>query len=246
MIQKRDDGRGSDPGNRPSVLVIEDDATTRNLISICMDAAGFNVIAVGALHSALEILASGFSPHVAIVDLHLPNGAGLDIVRALLAPDGRWPIVIVTGEYDDRWAAEAYSLHPRVQQYILKTRLNWTETATASRGSDGLTIAKFCRDAMARYQSHQRTLHAVSAQAVKDAVPSSISEKTANIMGLYGMGRKSLQWLIGMGSAGLVGTGATIAKLTEWPDTYLSPALVGATVCAFGVAVALYLVRTRK
>jgi CheY-like chemotaxis protein len=228
--------------------LIEDDARVREMMAKSLQMRGFEVVEVGTLKAALDLLASGFSPWVSVLDLNLPNGAGLDVVRALIAASlaGRWPIVIVTGEYDDRWAKEAYDINARVQQYVLKSRLNYFRDDDSKSANGGVSLAKFCYDAISRYKTIQREKQAEQAEAVKRSVPSDLAEKAAHKMGVYGLSRRRLQWIIGLFASGLVGLGAAVSKMSEWPSDWPSPALVGAAVCAFAVSISLYAIRARR
>lgn len=230
----------------PTVLLVEDDARLRELMSQHLRGRGLEVIECGALAPALDILSQGFSPHVCVLDLHLPNGAGLDVVRAMLGAKGRWPIVIVTGAYDDRWATEAYNLDPRVQQYILKDRLSWVgEEPEIGKSFGGVTLWKLCMDAMSRYKAHVIELQSATARAVKESVPSEQIEKAANRMGIYGYSGRRL-WVI-TGSIGviLVSVGGFLAKLSEWPSR-IPPSIVGSMMVAAGVGLAAFFVRRTK
>lgn len=235
--------------SKPTVLLVEDDARVRELMALHLRGRDFEVIECGALTPALEILSQGFAPHVCVLDLHLPNGMGLDVVRALLGAKGRWPIVIVTASYDDRWATEAYGLSPRVQQYILKNRLSWFTNDNKMDDTvsitSGVTLGKLCIDAMSRYRSHVIEVQAETAKAVKESVPTDMIQKAANRMGVYGFSDRRLWFIAGSLGVLLVGIGGVVAKLSEWPER-IPPSLVGATLIAAGVALSAFVVRRSK
>ena len=78
------------------VAVIEDDATLRRVLTKELTNSGFVARAVGAAAQAADLIRE-FSPHVAVLDLKLPDGNGLDVlteVRAI-APDLQ--VVVLTG-----------------------------------------------------------------------------------------------------------------------------------------------------
>ena len=88
---------------RPSVvLVIEDDASMRELISRVLLADGRHVIAVGSAEDA-ETSIRCHRPDVIVCDLVLPGRSGEEFVRRLRA-DSRFesiPLIVVTGLHDD-------------------------------------------------------------------------------------------------------------------------------------------------
>lgn len=91
------------------VLVIEDDHDARAAIERLLRAWGSEVRAVAALAPALELVAGGFRPDAAIVDLRLAEGAdGIDAVRRLREACGAsLPALIVTGDANSDALAEA-------------------------------------------------------------------------------------------------------------------------------------------
>jgi DNA-binding response OmpR family regulator len=85
------------------VLVVDDDATVRDVVGRYLDEAGYQVDLAAdgptGLRAALER-----SPDAVVLDLMLPGMTGLDVCRALRRENDRLPIVMLTalGEEDDR------------------------------------------------------------------------------------------------------------------------------------------------
>jgi DNA-binding response OmpR family regulator len=78
-----------------AILVVDDE---RDLASTCerlLSRRGWNVVTAGSREAALTILARNPRPGLAIVDRQLPDGDGLDILRAALAVET--PVIMVTG-----------------------------------------------------------------------------------------------------------------------------------------------------
>lgn len=73
-----------------------------------------------SLAEALELV-SGHEFEAALVDLHLPDAAGLEIVQAMVAADPSCPVVIQSGLDDDSLAAEA--LASGAQDYLHKSAI---------------------------------------------------------------------------------------------------------------------------
>ena len=97
------------PGGTPAVepliasqrvLVIEDDADSRNALLGLLRQWGCDVRAAPGVHEALAWLGQGFTPDVLVVDLRLADGAsGLDAIDALRAAVGHeLPALVVTGD----------------------------------------------------------------------------------------------------------------------------------------------------
>ena len=82
------------------VLVIEDDADSRNALLGLLRQWGCDVRAAPGEREALAWLGQGFMPDVLVVDLRLADGAsGLDAITALRAATGtELPALVVTGD----------------------------------------------------------------------------------------------------------------------------------------------------
>jgi DNA-binding response OmpR family regulator len=85
------------------VLVVDDDATVRDVIGRYLGDAGYRVDLAADGPTGLRA-ARERNPDAVILDLMLPGLSGLDVCRALRAEDERLPIVMLTalGEEDDR------------------------------------------------------------------------------------------------------------------------------------------------
>lgn len=82
------------------VLVIEDDADSRNALLGLLASWGCDARAAPGQAAALDLLRAGFEPDALVADLRLADGAsGIDAVHAARAALGReLPAVIVTGD----------------------------------------------------------------------------------------------------------------------------------------------------
>lgn len=93
--------------DRPRVLVVDDSAGVRQLLSATLSGAGFEVeVASGARDAMLAMTRDAFSAMV--VDYSMPRSNGVELVRAMRAADVRIPIVMVSGvasqeEKDAAW-----------------------------------------------------------------------------------------------------------------------------------------------
>ena len=78
-----------------TILVVDDE---RDLAATCerlLNRRGWNVTITGSREAALAMLAHHPRPVLAIVDRQLPDGDGVDVLRAALAVDT--PVIVVTG-----------------------------------------------------------------------------------------------------------------------------------------------------
>src|ERR671931_219224 len=68
-------------------IVVEDDEPTRTFLADNLTADGYELLVAETVRDGLRLLETKF-PDAAIVDLGLPDGSGLDLVRLARASDG--------------------------------------------------------------------------------------------------------------------------------------------------------------
>ncbi len=82
--------------DKPRVLVVDDSAGVRQLLSATLNGAGFEVeVASGAREALLAMATDGFAAMV--VDYSMPRSNGVELVRSMRASDVQVPIVMVSG-----------------------------------------------------------------------------------------------------------------------------------------------------
>jgi two-component system, chemotaxis family, sensor kinase CheA len=82
--------------DKPRVLVVDDSAGVRQLLSATLNGDGFEVeVASGAREAVLAMATNGFDAMV--VDYSMPRSNGVELVRAMRAAEIRVPIVMVSG-----------------------------------------------------------------------------------------------------------------------------------------------------
>jgi DNA-binding NarL/FixJ family response regulator len=86
-----------DEGACGTVLVVDDDAGARQLVSATLAAAGFSVLAVEHGEEAAAEVARR-RPQLAILDVNLPRVSGYELLRQLKAGDETLPVIFVSGE----------------------------------------------------------------------------------------------------------------------------------------------------
>jgi CheY-like chemotaxis protein len=98
------------PSLAPCVLVVEDDAATRNAMLRFLTLAGFRTLAAETLAGAYEHLP--FQPDVVLTHLSLPDGTGVSLIRRIRQRGEPIMIGVVSGDADDSLVDEANSLRP--------------------------------------------------------------------------------------------------------------------------------------
>jgi len=85
---------------RPAVVIVDDDVAVDESFGRILDAAGYDAHAEKDVQSGLAYLETA-SPAVLILDLHLPDGTGLECLRRVRQwPQHRnLPVAILTGDY---------------------------------------------------------------------------------------------------------------------------------------------------
>lgn len=87
---------------RKRVLVVDDEPQIVDVLTAYLEREGFEVTARGNVATAMEALREA-TPDLLILDLMLPDGSGLDILRAAARPDARILTIVLTarsGEAD--------------------------------------------------------------------------------------------------------------------------------------------------
>ncbi len=80
----------------PQIVIIDDDPLFRSLLTELADAAGCDVIAEASSLADAE-LALAANPHLVLLDLHLPDGAGMEVVQRVRRLTTA-PITVLTGD----------------------------------------------------------------------------------------------------------------------------------------------------
>lgn len=99
------------------VLIVEDDLATRKGLEESIKDFGFEPRAVGTSKEAAKVLEE-FDPRILIVDIHLPDGDGIEILRLAREKDPDREGVVITGQGSIDNAIEA--LRAGAFDYLLK------------------------------------------------------------------------------------------------------------------------------
>src|SRR3954466_5993696 len=79
------------------VLLIEDDPATSRSIELMLKAEGFNVFTTDLGEEGLD-LGKLYEYEIILLDLHLPDMSGYDVLRALRVSKVATPILILSGD----------------------------------------------------------------------------------------------------------------------------------------------------
>jgi len=139
MLTRHGEGVRLAPGSGPGharVLVVDDEATIRDLLSGSLRFAGFEVVTAASGAEAVRAAARS-RPDLILLDVMMPDGDGFEVARRLRADPGGIPTVFLTArdEVTDRVAglnlgADDYVTKPfsldevlaRVQAVLKRTR----------------------------------------------------------------------------------------------------------------------------
>jgi len=128
----------NDTGQRPALLLIDDDVNFCAVVSRALHKRGFEVTVSHTTAHALAVIATS-PPEFAVVDLKLPDGSGLPLVSSLKAADPNTNIVVLTGHASIATAVEAIKLGA---SYYLAKPVNADEIVAAfgRRGDESVPI----------------------------------------------------------------------------------------------------------
>ena len=99
MANGTDRGRVDDPGDkagRTTILIVDDEAMIRALLTEALSQEGYDVITAEDGHEALSILERG-GIDLVLTDMVMPRGSGLEVLEAARRYDPRVPVIVMTG-----------------------------------------------------------------------------------------------------------------------------------------------------
>jgi DNA-binding response OmpR family regulator len=105
--------------HQPTVLLVEDDETTRNVMTRILVREGYLVLTAESGHDGLSVLRTPLSPiDVVLLDVHLPDVSGIDLCARIRELHPELPVVVCTGEAEPEEAARLLELG--VHRYFRK------------------------------------------------------------------------------------------------------------------------------
>lgn len=102
--------------NKPLILIVEDDASIKNLITTTLKAHEYRYLAAGNGETAI-LDASSHNPDIVLLDLGLPDMDGVDVIRKIRTWSNM-PIIVISARSEDTDKIEA--LDAGADDYITK------------------------------------------------------------------------------------------------------------------------------
>ena len=133
------------PAPRPSVLLIDDDAISREVLSMLLEMHGYQVICAedGAQAlTAIDAAVDADQPQVILMDTQMPGLSGLDLIAALRSKTQARIVAISGSDPGDaiREAADGFLLKP-IQPEDLDTLLAGDSAQATQSDSSGISVS---------------------------------------------------------------------------------------------------------
>src|SRR6266446_3726489 len=103
----------------PDILLVEDKDSLRRVLRLSLENAGYTVSEAIDARAALNEITS--APHkLVLTDLRMPNGSGLDVLRASRSADAGVPVIVMTafGSIDEAVQAMKDGAHDFLQKPV--------------------------------------------------------------------------------------------------------------------------------
>jgi DNA-binding NarL/FixJ family response regulator len=107
------------PETRRSIVVVEDHPTVREGLCLVLEREGFAVVGRAGTAEAGHDAIVAAQPSVALIDVDLPDGSGVELTRRLLRRDTRFGVLLYTGLDDPQVLEDALASGAR--GFTLKT-----------------------------------------------------------------------------------------------------------------------------
>lgn len=91
------------------VWVVDDSAAMQALMRSLLRREGLEVIVSGDMQEAVDLLDAGVSPSLIVLDVNLPDGNGIDLLRKIRA-QGDVPVVVISNLREAELVQEAFAL----------------------------------------------------------------------------------------------------------------------------------------
>ncbi len=144
------------PERKSRILVVDDERSLREMLSIVLRREGYEVTTAEDVGSALNLIRTGPLPDLLISDLRMPDGSGVDVLRALKERSPSSIGLLLTAFASADTAVEAMrlgavdyitkpfdvaDLKQRVARYLETKRLTETQVALPSGKGQGFVLA---------------------------------------------------------------------------------------------------------
>ncbi len=125
------------PGQRPRVLVVDDEAGIRETLQILLRNEGFDPTLADNGKAALDVIATG-SPDIVLSDVRMPGIGGLEVLMAARERDPDTPVILMTAQATLQTAMQA--VNEGAFYYIQKPFRNDELVAILRRAAEHRTL----------------------------------------------------------------------------------------------------------
>ncbi len=170
------------------ILIVDDEATFRELYRQVLEEAGFETAAAGSAEEALEMVRTT-PPAMVVSDVRMPGEDGIALLRRLRAEHGEFPFLLVTAYADVRDAVEALKLG--AVDYLAKP-VDLDELVAAVRDALGIRGDEPTWEVPAAALEGMVVESAAMRLVVRDAYRVAKSDATVLLTGESGTGKEVL------------------------------------------------------
>jgi DNA-binding NtrC family response regulator len=180
-------GNGPNPSNLPRILIVDDDAGQRSLLTSFLRQQGFDTVTVGSGEQALEALRTQ-RVSMMVSDVRMPGMSGFDLLRRARQQHQHLPVLLVTAFADIKEAVGA--MRDGALNYLIKP-IELPELLASVRQAVGLSTKaplKFSQDK--ELPPHVIARSPLMQAVFRDAALVAPSESRVLITGESGVGKE--------------------------------------------------------
>lgn len=97
-------------GPVPTILIVDDDDVVRDSLKVLLELRQFAVRDFGSARAFLAERQDTQAPGCLVLDIHMPEMSGLELLQALRSKGDRLPVILVTGRRDAAAQSQAQAL----------------------------------------------------------------------------------------------------------------------------------------
>ena len=96
-----------------TILLADDHPMIRTAIEVLLRDTDFEIVGTAGTGDEAFALLAQLQPEILLLDLHMPGGSGMEVIRRLNGDEGGPPIIVLTAAIDDSSLMEARALGVR-------------------------------------------------------------------------------------------------------------------------------------
>jgi DNA-binding NtrC family response regulator len=109
-MMENNNGTAQTMENKGKVVLIEDNDSNREAISLALEKVGFSVISFALGEPAVKYLSESLGPTVVVSDIRLPDLSGIDLLKKIKGVKPDFGVILITGYGSIEDAVEAMKL----------------------------------------------------------------------------------------------------------------------------------------